>query len=89
MRVVDRFTGLVVDSPYFGNYQRRTTPWRMALAEVDGELTVISMGQRDGEWFPHSIVCLDVTDNRVVGIADYTHCPWVLSAARSVVLQSS
>ena len=86
MRVVDRFAGAVLDSPYFGNYQRRTTPWRMALAEVDGVLTVISMDQRDGAWVPRSIVRLDVAGDRVVGIADYAHCPWVLAAAGSVVI---
>lgn len=86
MRVVDRFAGAVLDSPYFGNYQRRTTPWRMALADVDGVLTVISMDQRDGAWVPRSIVRLDVADDRVVGIADYAHCPWVLAAAGSVVI---
>ena len=88
MRVVDRFAGLVVDSPYFGHYQRRTTPWRMALAEVDGELTVISMDQREGEWVARSLVRLDVADDRVVGIADYAHCPWVLAAADSVVIET-
>ena len=85
MRVVDRFAGAVLDSPYLGNYQRRTTPWRMALAEVDGVLTVVSMDQREGAWAPRSIVRLDVEGDRVVGLSDYTHCPWVLSAADSVV----
>jgi RNA polymerase sigma-70 factor (ECF subfamily) len=88
MRVVDRFAGAVLDSPYLATYQRRTTPWRMALAEVDGVLTVISMDQRDGKWVPRSIVRLDVADGRVVGIADYAHCPWVLGAADSVVLET-
>ena len=86
MRVVDRFAGAVLDSPYLGTYQRRITPWRMALAEVDGLLTVISMDQRDGAWVPRSIVHLDVDGDRVVGIADYAHCPWVLAAADSVVI---
>jgi RNA polymerase sigma-70 factor, ECF subfamily len=88
MRVVDRFAGSVLDSPYFGNYQRRTTPWRMALAEVDGAVTVISMDHRDGAWVPRSIVRLDVAGDRVVGIADYAHCPWVLAAADSLVVET-
>ena len=86
MRVVDRFAGAVLDSPYLGNYQRRTTPWRMALAEVDGVLTVVSIDQREGAWAPRSIVRLDLKGDRVVGIADYAHCPWILAAANSVVL---
>jgi len=31
-------------------------------------------------------VRLDLKGDRVVGIADYAHCPWVLAAANSVVL---
>ena len=37
LRVADRFVGRLVDSPYFGNYERWTVPWRMAVGEVDGE----------------------------------------------------
>jgi RNA polymerase sigma-70 factor, ECF subfamily len=89
MRVVDRFAGLVADSPYFGVYKRRTFPWRMALAEVDGELTIISQRQRDGAWVPHSIVHVEWADGRAVRIVDYEHCPWVLPAAASVVVAES
>jgi hypothetical protein len=31
----------LADSPYFGNYERWSVPWRMALGEVDGEAVII------------------------------------------------
>jgi RNA polymerase sigma-70 factor (ECF subfamily) len=89
MRVVDRYTGLVVESPYFGRYEALPTPWRMALAEVDGDLTVITLEQRDGAWVPDAIIRVETSNDRVVGIADYRHCPWVLPAARSVVVDAT
>jgi RNA polymerase sigma-70 factor, ECF subfamily len=53
LRVADRFVGRLVDSPYFGNYERWTVPWRMAVGEVDGEPVIIRL-QRDAEgWTPN------------------------------------
>src|SRR5258708_32048120 len=86
LRVADRFAGSFEKSPYFGNYERQTVPWRLAAAEVDGELAVIALRQFDGEWGPTSVARLEVTDQHIVHIADYAHCPWVLSAAASVVV---
>jgi len=87
LRVADRFAGRLVDSPYFGRYERWTVPWRMAVGEVDGEPTMIITLQRDGgAWTPQGIVHLDVTEDRIHRIRDYLHCPWMLPAATSVVL---
>jgi RNA polymerase sigma-70 factor (ECF subfamily) len=36
VRVADRYAGRFADSPYFGRYDRMTTPWRLRLADVDG-----------------------------------------------------
>src|SRR6266478_7847447 len=86
LRVADRFVGRVVDSPYFGNYERWTVSWRMAVGEVDGEPVIIRL-QRDTEgWAPKGIVRLDVTDRRIMRILDYGHCPWILPAATSVIV---
>jgi RNA polymerase sigma-70 factor (ECF subfamily) len=86
LRVADRFAGAIDESPYFGNYERQTVPWRLAVAEVDGELTVVALRQHTDEWRPDSVVRLEVIDQHIMGIVDYTHCPWVLSAATSVVV---
>ncbi len=86
LRVADRFAGPIQESPYFGNYERQRVPWRMAVAEVDGELAVVALRQHGDEWRPDSVVRLEVSDQHIVGIADYAHCPWVLPAASSVVV---
>jgi RNA polymerase sigma-70 factor (ECF subfamily) len=84
--VADRFAGPFADAPYFGNYDRMTTPWRMVAGEVDGEPAVISMRRAADGWAPHSIVRLQVAGGRIVRITDFAHCPWVLPAAASVLI---
>jgi RNA polymerase sigma-70 factor, ECF subfamily len=86
LRVADRFAGPLTDSPYFGNYARMTVPWRLAVGEVDGEPAIILLHRRADAWTPHSLVHLDVTDQRITRIADYWHTPWILQTATSVVI---
>jgi RNA polymerase sigma-70 factor (ECF subfamily) len=86
LRVADRFVGRLHESPYFGNYERQRVPWRMAVAEVDGELAVALLRQHGDEWRPDSVARLEVIDQHIARIADYWHCPWVLSAATSLVM---
>ena len=86
--VADRFAGPLSDSPYFGNYERRTTPWKMAVGEVDGEPVIVALRSVTGVWTPASFVRLQVTGGRIVGIDDYAHCPWILHAALSVTTAS-
>jgi RNA polymerase sigma-70 factor, ECF subfamily len=86
LRVADRFAGGLTDAPYFGNYARMTIPWRLAVGAVDGEPAIILLHRRADEWTPHSLVQLEVTDERITRIADYWHTPWVLQAATSVVV---
>jgi RNA polymerase sigma-70 factor (ECF subfamily) len=86
LRVMDRFAGPVTGAPYFGNYARMTVPWRLTIGRVDGEPAIVLLHRRADEWQPHSLVHLDVTDQRITGIVDYWHTPWVLRAATSVVI---
>ena len=86
LRVADRFAGSIDESPYFGNYERQTVPWRLAVAEMDGELVVLVLRQYGDEWRPSSVARLQVTDQHIARITDYAHCPWVLLAAASVVV---
>ncbi len=86
LRVADRFAGSLDESPYFGNYERMTVPWRLAVAEVDGELAVVALRQYGDEWRPSSVARLQVTDQHIAHIVDYAHSPWVLSAASSVAV---
>ena len=89
LRVADRFAGRLTESPYFGNYARRTDAWRMALGEVDGEPAIITLRRGADTWVPHSIARLELANHQIVRIVDYNHCPWVLPAALSVVVQPS
>jgi RNA polymerase sigma-70 factor (ECF subfamily) len=86
LRVADRFAGTLMNSPYFGNYARTAVLWRLAVGEVDGEPVVILLHRGTEGWTPHSLVHLDVTDDRITRIADYSHTPWILQSATSVVV---
>jgi RNA polymerase sigma-70 factor (ECF subfamily) len=89
LRVADRFAGRLNDSPYFGNYERWTVPWQMAVGEVDGEAVVIMLQRDANGWTPISFVRIEAMDGLIEHVADYSHCPWVLAAARSVVVEPS
>jgi RNA polymerase sigma-70 factor (ECF subfamily) len=84
--VADRFAGPIDESPYFGNYDRQRVPWRLTVAEVDGELAAVVLRQHGGEWRPDSVARLEVIDQHIARIVDYAHCPWVLPAATSVIV---
>jgi RNA polymerase sigma-70 factor, ECF subfamily len=86
LRVVDRFAGPFDESPYFGNYDRQRVPWRLTVAEVDGELAVVVIRQHRDEWRPDSVARLEVIDQHITRIVDYAHCPWVLPLANFMVV---
>ena len=89
LRVVDAFSGRLSDSPYFGNYQRWSMPWKMAIGEVDGEPVVIVMRRRAETWAPSAIVRITLVGQQIESIVDYAHCPWMIPAAASITVASS
>jgi len=90
--VADRFSGKVVDSPYFGQYQRSPGAWRVAMGVIDGEGVLVTLrrnAQAPGDsrlaaWMPHSAVRFAIGDDGVLALTDYAHCTWVLGAAASL-----
>ena len=86
LRVGDCFAGRLADSPYFVEYERPIVPWRMALADVDGETVIVILRTDLHEPVPFSFIRVDVAGGRVVRIADYIKCPWVLETAASVTI---
>jgi RNA polymerase sigma-70 factor, ECF subfamily len=84
LQVADRFIGRLVDSPYFGNYERLPVGWQLTVGEVDGETAVIIQHATIEGWTATAAVRLHVADGRIVGISDYWHCPWVLTAASTL-----
>jgi len=61
----------------------------MTAGEVDGVATVIMLQRGVDDWIPHSVIRLDVVNQRVEQITDYFHCPWILEAANSTMLNTS
>jgi len=84
--VADRFAGRLVDSPYFGNYKMWTVTWKLAVGMVDGESAVVVLEQHEDGWRPIGLVRLELREMRIVRIADYLHCPWMIGTAGSVVV---
>ncbi|MCU1308231.1 MAG: polymerase, sigma-24 subunit, subfamily [Acidobacteriaceae bacterium] len=89
LRVADKFEGRLDESPYFGNYDRWSVPWQLAVGEVDGEPAIIILGRTPSGWIPKSAVRLEVVDQQIVRVLDLLHCSWILSAASSVVIADS
>jgi RNA polymerase sigma-70 factor (ECF subfamily) len=87
--VADRYAGSFADGGYLGVYSRMRVTWRLAPAEVDGEAAIVLLHFRDGSWEVEGVVRLDVgPDARIRRIADYQHCPWVLTAGSIIVRES-
>jgi RNA polymerase sigma-70 factor (ECF subfamily) len=84
--VADRFAGPLEGAPYFERYDRLTRPWRIASGQVDGEPVLIVLQRVVDVWGPQAIIRIGTSDRRIVSIVDYTHCPWVLTAAAAVQL---
>ena len=87
VRVADRFTGPIADSGYFSRYAQFATPWRLVLAEVDGEPMIVVEYDEGGVWVARGLARVEVSDGRVVEIADYKHCSWVLGGAGEVLVK--
>ena len=84
--VADRFAGPLEGAPYFERYERLTRPWRIASGQVDGEPVLIVLQRGVDVWAPQAIIRIGTSDRQIVSIVDYTHCPWVLTAAAAVQL---
>jgi len=84
--VADRYAGSFADGDYLGVYSRMRVAWRLAVGEVDGEPGIVLLHFHDGAWAIAGVIRVDVgVDGRIRRIADYQHCPWVLTAGSIVV----
>src|SRR5262249_54882279 len=89
LTVADAFTGRVANAPYFGNYERLSMAWRLALGQVDSEPVVVILQRGADTWTAYSLVRLSVADRHIDRIVDYVHCPWVISAASTVTVSAN
>jgi len=88
VRIADRFAGRLSDSPYLGRYDRMNVPWRMAVGSVDGETAILVFNDDVSPLEPHSVIRLALADGQIVSVDDYSHCPWVVRAARTVTIDN-
>jgi RNA polymerase sigma-70 factor, ECF subfamily len=84
--VADRYAGSFADGGYLGVYSHMRVTWRLAPGEVDGEPAIVLLHFRGSAWEIEGVIQLEVAaDGRIRRIADYQHCPWVLTAGSIIV----
>jgi RNA polymerase sigma-70 factor (ECF subfamily) len=81
LMVADCFAGRLADSPYFVEYERPIVSWRMALGEADGETVVVILRDDPDGAVPFSAIRIGIAGGRVIRIADYIKCSWILETA--------
>jgi RNA polymerase sigma-70 factor (ECF subfamily) len=84
--VPDRFEGPLADAPYFGRYESLAKPRQMAFGDVHGQQMIIALRLDNGQWSPHGIVRVEVVNNSITRVVNYSHCPWVLPRHQLTVL---
>lgn len=84
LNVADAFRGKVEGAPYFSNWGRWSMPWKLGMADVDGETVVVVLQRGVDTFTPYSFVRLHVSDQQIDHIVDYSHCPWIAPLAESV-----
>lgn len=72
------------DAPYFGRYARMPVAWRLVVTEVDGEPAILRLNRSGDGWVPFSLIRLEIADDGIKEIVDYSHCPWVIEAYPAV-----
>jgi RNA polymerase sigma-70 factor, ECF subfamily len=88
--VADRYAGSFADGGYLGVYSRMAVRWRLVLGEVDGEPAIVLLNFNEGAWAIEGIIRVEVSaDGRIQRIADYQHCPWLLTAGSIIVRESA
>jgi len=84
--VADRYAGSFADGGYLGVYSRMPVTWRLAPGDVDDEPGIVLLHSRGGTWEIAGVIKVEIgADRRIRRIADYQHCPWVLTAGSVVV----
>jgi RNA polymerase sigma-70 factor, ECF subfamily len=81
LEVVERLEG-TFDGRYFHNYAALSEEFQLAWAELEGSPAIVQYRRSDGEWRPHSLLLLFVTDGRVARVRDYVHVDYLLRGAR-------
>ncbi|MER9627489.1 hypothetical protein [Mesorhizobium sp. M0296] len=86
LRVADCFKGRLSESPYFVEYERASTAWKMAIAEIDGQAVLLVLHHGENGWKPAHPVRIEAAGGTINRIADYYACLWIMPAAGAVVV---
>jgi hypothetical protein len=75
---------------YLSVYSRRRVTWRLAPGEVGSEPGIVLLHVRDRAWAIEGVIRVEQgADDRIQRIADYQHCPWLLTAGSIIVRESA
>jgi RNA polymerase sigma-70 factor, ECF subfamily len=88
LRVSDCFKGPLSESIYFVEYEKGKANWKMAIGAVDGEIMLLVLHRSEDGWKPAYPVRIEASGGTINRISDYYACPWLLRAARTVVVAS-
>jgi RNA polymerase sigma-70 factor, ECF subfamily len=88
LTVADCFAGRLADSRYFVEYERPIVSWRMALGEADGETVVVILRDDSEAPIPFSAIRIGIAGGRIISIADYIKCSWILDMASITLMQA-
>jgi RNA polymerase sigma-70 factor (ECF subfamily) len=89
LEVVDRFTGKLADTSYFGNYAALPWEWRLSPGLVDGEPVIVHWKKLGADWRPTGAMRLFWHDGQVIRIKDYLHVDYLLEHAAMETLGPS
>lgn len=88
LRVSDCFRGHLSESIYFVEYEKGKANWQMTIGAVDDEIVLLVLHRDEAGWKPAYPVRIEATNGIINRISDYYACPWLLRAARTVVVAS-
>ncbi|MDX8516703.1 sigma-70 family RNA polymerase sigma factor [Mesorhizobium sp. VK23D] len=88
LRVSDCFRGPLSESIYFVEYEKGKANWQITIGAVDDEIVLLVLHRDEAGWKPAYPVRIEATNGIVIRISDYYACPWLLRAARTVVVAS-
>lgn len=79
LEVVHRYSGPFAGTRYLSNYATNGWNWRLELAWVDGEESVVLYREREGTWKAHSIILLNMAGGQVVRVRDFWFVGYLLA----------
>jgi RNA polymerase sigma-70 factor, ECF subfamily len=82
---VTEVPALGAGAPYFGNYSALPWEWKLSLASVDGEPTIVHWRKTDAGWLPLAAIRLWWRDGKVIRIRDYVHVDYLLEDSHTEV----